>query len=323
MLSRVAESIYWMQRYRERAENIARFIEVNLYLSLDVPHERDAQWLPLVQTSGDEDVFRERYGGQADEHNVTEFLTFDVQNPNSILNCLYNARENAKTVREVITSEMWQEINTTYLFVRRAAEDRKLIRSHYEFYNRIKRQCQLFNGIADSAMSRNEAWHFGHLGMLLERADKTSRILDVKYFMLLPSAEYVGTPYDNIQWCALLKSASALEMYRKLWHQVYHVHVVDFLVLNRDFPRAILCCLAGAEESLHAISGIPMDKFSNEPERGLARLRVELASREAPEIIQKGLHEFLNELQLKIMDINDSIFTTFFARYPVGAKGQN
>lgn len=319
MLSRVAESIFWMQRYRERAENIARFIDVNLNLSLDMPHDRLTQWFPLVQTSGDKELFDSRYS-EADEKNVIEFLTFDTENPNSILSCLMKAREGARTVREIITSEMWQEINMAYLFVRRAAGDRRLMRSNYEFYSRIRRQCQLFNGIADSAMSRNEAWHFGKLGSLIERADKTSRILDVKYFMLLPSAEYVGTPFDNIQWCALLKSASALEMYRKIWHQVYHAHVVDFLVLNPDFPRAILCCISEAEESLHAISGTPRDKFSNAPERIMARLRVELASQHAADIIRTGLHEYLNDLQIKLADVNSSISNTFFARYPVRFK---
>ncbi len=316
MLSRVADSIYWMQRYRERAENTARIIDVNLNLSLDVPHDHLTQWYPLVQTSGGEDLFKARYGDST-EKNVIEFLTFDLENPNSILSCLSRAREGARTVREIITSEMWQEINMAYLFVRRAAQDRRNMRSNYEFYSRIKRQCQLFNGIADSTMSHNEAWHFGRLGSLLERADKTSRILDVKYFMLLPSPEYVGTPFDNIQWCALLKSASALEMYRKIWHQVYHTHVVDFLLLNAEFPRAVLSCLANAEESLHVISGTPRDRFSNAPERSIARLRVELASEQTSEIIQTGLHEFLNELQMKLMDVNSSIFNTFFAPYPV------
>lgn len=316
MLSRVADSIYWMQRYRERAENIARFIDVNLNLSLDVPHDSLAQWFPLVQTSGGEELFASKYK-DASEENVIEFLTFDEDNPDSILSCFMKAREAARTVREVITSEMWQEINTAYLFIRRTVSNRRLMRSTYEFYSRIRRQCQLFNGIADSAMSRNEAWHFGKLGTLLERADKTSRILDVKYFMLLPSAEYVGTPFDNIQWCALLKSASALEMYRKIWHQVFHVHVADFLLMNPDFPRSVLCCLAEAEHSLHAISGAPMDKFSNTPERLMARLRVELASQQSADIVREGLHEFLNDLQLKLMNINNSIYDTFFARHPV------
>lgn len=315
MLSRVAESIYWMQRYRERAENIARFIDVNLNLSLDVPHDRLTQWMPLVQTSGDEDHFLAAYG-DASEKNVIEFLTFDESNPNSILQCLMKARENARTVREIITSEMWQEINMAYLFVRRAAAERRLMRSNYEFYSRVRRQCQLFNGIADSAMSKNEAWHFGRMGSLIERADKTSRILDVKYFMLLPSPEYVGTPFDNIQWCALLKSASALEMYRKHWHQIYHANVVDFLLLNPDFPRSVLYCVAEAEESLHAVTGAPMDKFLSPPERILGRLRVELASQQASDIIRGGLHEYLNDLQIKLMDASSSITQTFFSRVP-------
>lgn len=306
-----------MQRYRERAENIARFIDVNLNLSLDVPHDRLTQWMPLVQTSGDEEPFWASYD-EADEKSVIEFLTFDSANPNSILQCLMKARENARTVREIITSEMWQEINMAYLFVRRAAADRGLMRSNYEFYSRIRRQCQLFNGIADSAMSRNEAWHFGRMGSLIERADKTSRILDVKYFMLLPSPEYVGTPFDSIQWCALLKSASALEMYRKHWHQVYHAHVVDFLLLNPDFPRAVLSCVAEAEESLHAVTGAPMDKFFTTPEKILGRLRVELASHQASEIITGGLHEYLNQLQIKLMEASSSIMQTFFARVPAG-----
>ena len=146
-------------------------------------------------------------------------------------------------------------------------------------------------------MTHGEAWHFCQLGRMLERADKTSRILDVKYFILLPKPADVGTPFDDIQWLALLRSASALEMYRQRHGRIIPADVVKFLVLDREFPRAVLHCLTRANESLHAISGTSMGSFCNPAEQQLGQLRAELAYTSAPQIIQRGLHEFVDNLQ--------------------------
>src|ERR1044071_2229871 len=215
MLSRVADSIYWMGRYVERAENVARFIDVNLQLMLDSSlGQIEQQWRPLVSTTGDNEDFEKRYR-EATQRNVIRFLTFDAENPNSILSCIRAARENARSVREIISSEMWLQLNKFYLMVTSAAEDPHGLDSPAQFFDEVKLASHLFTGITDATMTHGEAWHFSRLARKLERADKTSRILDVKYFILLRTVEEVGTPFDDIQWAAVLRSASAFEMYRK------------------------------------------------------------------------------------------------------------
>jgi uncharacterized alpha-E superfamily protein len=316
MLSRVAESIYWMSRYIERAENVARFIDVNLHLMLDLPVGSSEQWEPLVQTTGDLKMFEERYGKATKEH-VVAFLTFDTDNPNSILSCLRAARENARTVREIISSEMWEQTNKFYLMVREAAADNRVTEEPHAFFTEIKMASHLFVGITDVTMSHGEGWHFGRMARLLERADKTSRILDVKYFILLPALTDVGTPFDDIQWAAVLKSASAFEMYRKRFGRLRPDRVADFLILDREFPRAMHYCVVKAEESLHAISGSLPGTFQNLAEQRLGRVRSELDYAQIQEIINGGLHEFLDAFQTKLNHVGDAIYHTFLALRPV------
>ena len=190
MLSRVADSVFWMARYVERAENVARFIDVNHNLTLDLGEELGDQWAPLVYTTGDDAPFFKKYR-EASRENVLQFLTFDAENPNSILSCISYARENARTAREIISSDMWEELNRFYLLVRDGVRDGA--QSDYEFFAQIKRASHLLIGTTDATMSHNRGWHFANLGRLLERADKTSRILDVKYITLLPHLQDVGT----------------------------------------------------------------------------------------------------------------------------------
>jgi uncharacterized alpha-E superfamily protein len=316
MLSRVANSIYWMSRYLERAENVARFIEVNLNLNLDMPSEFGQEWSPLVNVTGDHELFEKHYGEPTRE-NVIHFLTFDRENPNSILSCVWNARENARSVREIISSEMWEQANHFYLMVKEAEKNKKLTSNAHDFYTAIKMSSHLFDGITEATMSHGEPWHFLQVGELLERADKTSRILDMKYYILLPNEHVVGATVDNIQWAALLKSVSALEMYRKHFKQIDPIKVADFLLLNRDFPRSVHSCLARASESLHAISGTPLDTFNNKSEQRLGRLLAELNYTQIDEIIQEGLHEFLDALQTRLNSIDDAVFSTFFTLRPL------
>jgi len=311
MLSRVAESLYWMQRYRERAENTARLIEASLHLNIDAPGDDQAQWYPVVATTGDQELFEKLYG-QATEENVLRFLTFDERNANSILNCILNSRENARSIRPVITSEMWNELNATHVLVQKKALEGKI--ASRDFYDSIRKSCQLFTGIMDTTLSHNEAWHFGRLGNLIERADQTSRILDVKYFILLPTPEYVGTTYDDIQWTALLKSVSALEMYRRVRNSVQHIHVVEFLILNREFPRSIYSCLYRAEQSLRQI--LKNETGACQGYRQTAALCQRLSAISISEIINAGLHEFLDDIQSRIIEINNSITADFFAAWP-------
>ncbi len=316
MLSRVADAIYWMSRYVERAENVARFISVNLHLSLDMPGEGVQQWRPLVVTTGDEQAFAARYHA-ATKANVIQFLTFDLNNANSILSCLSAARENARSVREIISLEMWENINRFYLMLKDSAGMQAALENTYDFYEQIRVSGQQFMGITDATMTHGEAWHFCRLGRSIERADKTSRILDVKYFILLPSPKDVGTPYDDIQWSALLRSASAFEMYRQRHGKITPARVVDFLVLDREFPRAVLYCLTRANESLHSITGSALGGFSNQPEQILGQVRAELAYARAEELIAQGLHEFIDALQQRLNLAGEKIHETFFAIRPL------
>jgi uncharacterized alpha-E superfamily protein len=316
VLSRVADSIYWMNRYMERAENTARFIDVNLNLMLDLPPGSNEQWEPLVRTTADLPLFREHYR-ESTRSNVCEFLSFDPDNPNSIIRCVHAARENARSVRDTISSEMWEQVNTFHLMVRHAAFARNR-EDYHLFYSRVKHEAHMFAGITDATMSHGEGFHFGRLGRMIERADKTSRLLDVKYFILLPTVSDVGTPYDDLQWSALLKSTSALEMFRKRFGRIQPERVADFLILDREFPRSILFCLERAEDSLRMITGAPMGTFDNDAQQLLGRLCARLRYVRIEEVIRQGLHEFLDGVQRELNAIGDGIHAAFFALRPVG-----
>jgi uncharacterized alpha-E superfamily protein len=312
MLARVADSIYWMSRYVERAENVARFIEVNLNLMLDLPLGSEQQWRPLVETTGDASEFAKRYGTAA-QRNVIQFLTFDQENGNSIRSCLRAARENARSVREIISSEMWEQLNEFYLMVNSAAADAGSLAYAHELFASVRMAGHLFTGVTDATMTHNESWQFCRLGRMLERADKTSRILDVKYFLLLPTAADVGTTSDDIQWAAVLRSASAFEMYRKCHGRIAPDRVVEFLLFEKEFPRAIQYCLVRARWSVHAISGTPAGMFRHPVERLLGELCSELAYARIEAIIAGGLHEYLDRLQNKMNQVGSGVAETFFA----------
>jgi len=318
MMSRVAESIYWMSRYIERAENVARFVDVNLHLLLDLPQESRTQWGALVATTGDDEAFRERYGEPSME-NVLRFLTFDPENPNSILSCLHAARENARSVREYVTSEMWLQLNQFHSTVRGANPGGGEVQSSHGFFQGVLMGSHLFLGITDATMSHGEGWHFCRMGRMLERADKTSRILDVKYYLLLPSVTDVGTPYEDIHWAALLRSASAFEMYRKRHGRITPENVVRFLLHDPDFPRSVYHCLKKAEESLRAVSGTPPGQFSLPIERRFGRMIAGLEFQGVRQIIGSGLHEFIDGIQVRINEAGEAIHDTFFAMKPLAS----
>ena len=312
MLSRVAESMYWMSRYIERAENVARFIDVNLNLMLDLPVGDAQQWQPLVEITGDTQEFFKRYG-TASQHNVIQFLTFDPENVNSIVSCLRAARENARSVREIISSEMWEQLNESYLMVNDAARHGGSFTDPQELFASVKMASHTFAGVTDATMTHGEGWHFCQLGRMLERADKTSRIVDVKYFLLLPTVDDVGTTVDDMQWAAVLRSASAFEMYHKRHGRISPTAIVEFLLLDREFPRAIHFCLMAARQSVHAISGTPAGMFRNSVEQLLGGICSELAYAQMDDIILSGLHEYLDLLQVRMNQVGTGIHETFFA----------
>ncbi len=311
MLSRVANSIYWMCRYIERAENVARFISVNLNLLLDMPSERGKHWDPLVLITGDQELFEEHYQEYSQE-SVIAFLTFDNNYPNSIQSCLAAARENGRSIREIISSEMWEHLNTFYLEMKNPQFQAMALKDPHQFYKIIQMRSHLFTGLMDSTMSHGEAWNFARIGMMMERADKTSRILDVKYFMLLPNADLVNTPIDNIQWTAVLKSASAFEMYRKEHHLITPRMVASFLIFDEQFPRSIRHCITKAQICLHRISGSPNGSNNNGAEKLLGRLKADLEYTDIEEVIKQGMHEYLDNLQTRLNQVGMAIGTTFF-----------
>jgi uncharacterized alpha-E superfamily protein len=310
MLSRVAEAVYWMHRYVERAENVARFVHVNLHLLLDAGgHGAGQQWEPLVTTSGDHEDFAERYG-EPTEQNVIRFLTFDRDNPNSIISCLRAARENARSVRDTISSNMWNYINRVYLWVvQKSKEDQ--IDDLQQFYAEVQDANRFLVGLAETTMSHNEAWHFGRLGRLIERADKTARILDVHYYMLLPSVDYVDTPYDSILWTALLKSTSGFEMYRKVHPYIYHENVADFLIFDHYFPRSMHWCVTTAVRSMTSIC----EDMPTEPEalHEIRTLEGTLNNIDVETVLENGLHEFIDAFQYNLNVVGNQIHRSFFA----------
>ena len=311
MLSRVADSIYWLNRYIERAENVARFIDVNLNLMLDLPAGVSPQWKPLIAVTGDLSEFNRRHD-RITSQNVIHFLCFDSSYENSIVSCLQKARQNARSIREVISSEMWEEVNSFYLMIQ-AASTASSLRNLPQFFSSVKMASHRFAGVMDATMSHNEGWQFGKMGRLLERADKTTRIVDVKYFLLLPSAEWVGTPLDRIQWMALLKSASAYEMYSKSQHYITPSSVAQFLILDRQFPRSIHFCLWQTQQRLHEITQNPCGSWENAAERSLGSLCSRLSYLTIEDIIQTGLHEFLNQMESSINEVGNEIYNTFIA----------
>lgn len=316
MLSRVADAIYWMSRYLERAENIARFLDVNWNLALDLPTSQQNPWGALVAVTGDQALFAERYADPSKE-NVIHFLTFDEEYPNSVRSCLSRARENAKMVREMIPIEMWEQINTFFHLVFLQSQEEDSVQDNlYSFCEEIKRRSLTLGGLADAAMDHDEAGMFFHMGRLMERADKTSRILDVKYFMLLPDLGEVGTNLDFIQWSALLKATSSLQAYRHRHGRIVPAQVAEFLLLDHHFPRSVHYCLSGVQKCLHAITGTPRGYFSNEAEKILGQLCSELTYHSIDDIFQQGLHEFTDLLQKKMNVADMAIFHTFFARVP-------
>ncbi len=316
MLSRVANSIYWMCRYIERAENVARFMVVNLNMLLDMPLEEEKHWEPIIMTTGDQNLFGERVSDY-DQEAVIRFLTFDQEYPNSILSCLATARENARSIREIISSEMWQHLNNFYLELTDAGSPDFALSDPQRFFNIIQMRSHLFTGLMDCTMSHGEAWNFARIGMMIERADKTSRILDVKYFMLLPSADLVNSPIDNIQWTAVLKSASAFEMFRKQHHRITPRSVADFLIFDSQFPRSIRHCISKSMICLHRIAGSSNGSTHNLAEKRLGRLEADLEYTDIDEVIEAGMHEYLDGMQSRLNQVDTAIGTTFFNLAPL------
>ncbi|HSH08814.1 MAG TPA: alpha-E domain-containing protein [Oceanipulchritudo sp.] len=315
MLSRVANCLYWMSRYMERAENTARLLDVNLQLMLDFEGLDDesltSHWMPIVACSGQSELFKKLYAS-TDSHSVQEFMTFNQENPNSILSCISAARENARMVRDQIPVEMWEVINGTYHMLRNQSTDKIVASGAYEFFDGLKRDTMLFQGLTDSTFTHDKGYKFIQAGKFLERADQTSRIIDIKYHMLLPEANDIGGAVDLAQWMAVLRSCSAFDAYHHRYvSDIQPWFVAEFLILSQNFPRSIRFCVSTLDYHLRSITSTGGNQFSNAAEQVSGRLRSELIYTTIEEIIQEGLHEYLDRIQLRLMELIDSIVKTY------------
>ncbi len=310
MLSRVADSLYWINRYLERAENISRFLEVSEAMALDCPPGSAEPWLPLVEATGDRGSFDKSYPA-ATPRDVLHFLLLDRKNPNGIVSCIAMARENSRQIRDVITTEMWEQINDLHW----SLQDGEAIWSEpvQEQLRIIRKGCQIFYGITDATLSRDLSWLFSQLGRLIERTDKTSRILDVKYFLLLPRPEDVGGVLDELQWITLLRSVGAYQMYRQSMQRAINPRsVARFLLLDPIFPRSVRFCLQGISDTLQQIQTQPVQG----PPDDLDCLRGQLLARwsyvRIDSLIESGLHEAIDQLQRDINRLHVLIQHRYF-----------
>lgn len=318
MLSRVANCLYWMSRYIERADNIARILDVNLQMLLDYRSMDEVQsrehWLPIIQTTGDHDAFLARSQG-ATAAAVAEFMVFAGDNPNSLVSSVCQARENARMVRDQITVESWIELNRLFLYIQSPQARQTWQESPADFFNEIKNSSLLLGGLSAATHIRNEGWWFSQAGRLIERADKTSRILDIRYHTLPPRGLPKSvTQAEALGWTAILRSCSAWDAYKSIYGGEVHPRLVtEFLLLNEGFPRSVLFCVYQLNEALRRISGVAPGRFSNEAEKLAGRLVAELQFSTVEEIFENGLHDYLDTLQLKLNDIGDALFNTYIS----------
>jgi uncharacterized alpha-E superfamily protein len=316
MLSRVANSLYWLSRYVERADNTARLVDVNLQLLPDMRRLDDQTlaglWIPIVQSTGDETLFQSLHATVTGE-DATEFLVFETSNPNSIVSSITQARENARMVRDQLTVEFWEELNRLYLFLHSPAARRLWEHNPHELLLEVKNSSLLLNGLANATVVRNEGWSFMQAGCFLERADKTSRILDVRHI----SVPEKGTPTlvlqeDALGWSAVLRSCSGWDAYRALHGaEIQPAYVAEFLLLSDSFPRSVRFCVRALDAALRRISGTAGDRFSNDAEKLAGRLLAELSFSSPEDIFAVGLHTYIDQLQGRLNDIGQALFQTY------------
>jgi uncharacterized alpha-E superfamily protein len=303
----VAENLYWMARYLERAEDMARLINVHANLVLDLPRRVDFGWQPLIEITGSGDAYGELHE-HVDERGVVRFLVSDRRNPGSIISSLEFARENLRTTRDIVPREAWEQLNDLFLYARQRTASGVPKRGRYEFLLEMIRRCQQLTGLLAGTMSRTEAYWFVKAGRYLERADMTTRIVDVRSEDLLAEHAEDLTPFANIQWMSVLKSLTAYQMYRHhVRLRVRGPDVLRFLLKDPLFPRAVAHCLA---EVGTCIQRLPRH---DAPVRTVARVQRRLKRIDVQTLRHAELHRFLDRLQLAIAGLHDDINATWFA----------
>jgi uncharacterized alpha-E superfamily protein len=316
MLSRVAENLYWMSRYLERAENVARLLDIGLYLELDAGNTSVDDGSAPVEIALNilscRDAFRSTHP-TAERTAVLNFLTFDRANPQSIVSMIARARENARGTQESLGVDAWSQVNRLYLHLCSQRARRRFQSSPSGFYVAIKQSCILFDGLIQNTLSRDEVYHFLRLGRYLERVDVIGRILHAKCQSLTAGSVGSEVGLELVRWTGLLRSCSAYGAYlRTERDRVEPVGVIRFLVLDPDFPRTIRFCVARCRESLREIAGGDEDEDVSEAERLLGRLESELRYTDVGEIFERGLLPFLDGIQTTCRRVGDEIQHTFF-----------
>ncbi|GAA4867828.1 alpha-E domain-containing protein [Luteimonas vadosa] len=293
MLARTADNLFWLARYVERADYLARLLQVAGHMNaVRVDDDRNAEWESAIVASGARDGYFARHES-ADEETVFDYLAFDTKNPSSIACCIETARRNARAVRTALTSDMWEAINSTWQELGEYSsapldEDRRAA-----FLDWVKARVGLFHGVCANAMLRRDSFHFARLGQFLERADNTARLLDVKYHVRLPQVSDVGGVIDYYQWLAILRVVGARRAYRVLFKgQVEPARVAELLVLREEFPRSLAFCFQQITLHLDAIKAQDQDR-SSEAKRMAHSIHADLRYARVENIISGGLHEYL------------------------------
>ncbi|MCB1787802.1 MAG: alpha-E domain-containing protein [Gammaproteobacteria bacterium] len=306
MLSRVAENIYWLSRYVERAENTARLVRVNSHLVLDTPSGIMPGWEPLVAITGLYDAFHsvER---EPNERNVVRFLIGDVNNPASIISSLAAARENCRTVRDVLPRSSWEKLNELYLFAKENIQSGLTKRGRDTFLDGIITGSQQITGLLGSVMYRDDAWHFARIGRNLERADMSTRIIDVRSTDLFPDDLIESRSLDTLQWISVLRSLSGYQTYRRqVAIRVGRSDVLNFLFHNPLFPRSFLHCVDAVDESVERLDN------AEAVLRDVRAVKRQLKLTNVAEMTQASLHEFIDELQIGIMRLHKTLAKSYF-----------
>lgn len=312
LLARYAECIFWMARYMERAENLARILDVQETFARD---SRGAtNWGPIVQLFADERAFYSRYE-RATAENVVNFYTLDAENSNSLLSTLRMARENARTLRPWISTEMWTQINVFHNRVMELTPRDIAVPNLSRACTWIKEACQTHTGITDGTFYRDQGWYFYQLGKTLERADQTTRLLDIKYHTLLPSPLEVGSTLDVSQWTTVLRSAAGYHAFRRVYPRgMTPATVAGFMLFNESFPRSVVMCVRQIDALLGRLRSRYTLRLGSEAMERVDELQSALLSRTIDAVIRDGLHEYLDWIQAQLSGVTDEIGRAFFGQ---------
>jgi uncharacterized alpha-E superfamily protein len=310
LLSRHAESIFWLARQVERAISTARILDVNESFSRNARGEHD--WESVLRLYGDERNFQAT-GRRATADAVIHFYILDDRNPNSVLSNIRMARENARALRPLISTEMWVQLNGFHNRLGRLRKSDLRVENLNRLCSYIKESCQTHSGITAETLYRDESWYFHQIGRAIERADQTTRLVDVKYQVLLPQPSDIGSPIDEAQWNTVLRSAAGFHAFRRLSPQsMSPARVVEFLVFDQRFPRSVAASVLVANEQLNQLRL----KYGHTSKRAasnlLRKLAASLAEDTAEELIERGLHEGLDEMQAELAGVTNALGREFF-----------